>query len=261
MTNRVPRIDTDGDDSVENANVDALTNLSASDVFSAYPLAIGTDTDHAASDHQDGGALELDVAGLAGGNGTSGQVPVTDGAAVAWALVDTANLASSAVTATEVDGSGGSTGQVLDTDGTAGGVAWTLVDTSNLAAQAVTTTEVDGSGGTNGQVITTDGTAAGATWGDVTPSDDAWNHSTVTTDTTASDLDEYLVDSSSGAVTVTLPTPAAGTRVRLKNIDDTNGVTLGRSGTENIDGSASDITLSLYESLEVVSDGTDWFIM
>jgi hypothetical protein len=41
------------------------------------------DATHAAQ-HQDGGGDELDVASLAGGGGTAGQVPQTDGAAVAW---------------------------------------------------------------------------------------------------------------------------------------------------------------------------------
>lgn len=299
MTNRVPRIDTDADDQVENANVDALVNLSASDTLSAYPLAIGTDTDHAASDHADGGALEIDVADLAGGSGTADQVPVTDGAAVTWGTVGSGSLASQAVTAVKVDGSGGSAGQVLDTDGTAGGVAWTLVGTSNLASQAVTATEVDGSGGTAGQVLDTDGTASGVSWtlittsniasqavtptevdgsggtadqvlttdgtaGGVTWSDQStasWTTSTITSDTTASDNDELLADSSSAALTVTLPSPSNGLRVRVMRIASANGVTVARNGTENINGNASDLSLSYLESVELVSDGTDWWIV
>lgn len=45
--------------------------------------------------------------------------------------VTTANLATSAVTPTEVDGSGGTDGQVLQTDGTAGGVSWASVSSSS----------------------------------------------------------------------------------------------------------------------------------
>lgn len=261
MTNRLPRVDTDGDDQIENANVDALTNLAASDAFSAYPLAIGTDTDHTASDHHDAGALEIDAANLAGALGAANEVLVSDGAALSYSLVGTANIASQAITATEVDGSGGTTGQVLDTDGTAAGVAWTLVNTSNLADQAVTPLKVDGSGGLANQVLQTDGTAAGVSWSDVSPSDDHWTTSTETASVTASDNDEVLADSSVGAVTITLPTPANGVRVRVVNIDNTNGVTVGRSGTESINGTAADITLSEFESVELVSNGTDWFIV
>lgn len=46
-----PRYDSDEDSQVENAQVDALVNLLVGDIFSAYPLVHGTDTDTPASIH------------------------------------------------------------------------------------------------------------------------------------------------------------------------------------------------------------------
>ena len=53
-----------------------------------------------------------------------------------------------------------------DDAGNSLGVGANGIDTTQLAASAVTPTEVDGSGGTNGQVLKTDGTASGVTWQD-----------------------------------------------------------------------------------------------
>lgn len=89
----------------------------------------------------------------------------------------------------------------------------------------------------------------------------AWSQSTITSDTTASDTDSLWVDASSNTVTVTLPSPSQNVHVRVVAINASNTVTLARNGTENINGSSSDRTLSAGESLTVESDGTNWWIV
>ena len=73
----------------------------------------------------------------------------------------------------------------------------------------------------------------------------------------------YLVDTSGGAVTITLPTPSADAFVRIKDSAfnaNTNNITVARSGSEEIEGVAGNYTMdSDGESAAFVSDGTDWF--
>jgi len=75
----------------------------------------------------------------------------------------------------------------------------------------------------------------------------------------------YLVNTSVGAITLNLPSPSANAWIFIKDVGgmaQTYNITLHRSGSELIDGVASDKTLSLPSELcFIVSDGTDWFIL
>ena len=83
------------------------------------------------------------------------------------------------------------------------------------------------------------------------------NISTVTAETTASNADVILTDSGSYTVYLTEKDRAI---IRVKNIDSGNTITVqGLLGT--IDGSANITLTSQYESVTVVSDGTNWFIV
>jgi hypothetical protein len=78
------------------------------------------------------------------------------------------------------------------------------------------------------------------------------------------------VDSSAGAVTLTLPTPstaaAYGSSWTLRIQDEgnaaaTHNITIARAGTEKINGAAADYVISTNsKGVNVYSDGTDWFI-
>jgi len=70
-----------------------------------------------------------------------------------------------------------------------------------------------------------------------------------------------LADASTGAITITLPSPAANARVAVKKVDSsTNNVTVD-AGTANIDGDTT-FTLEIqYESYEFYCDGTEWYIL
>lgn len=72
------------------------------------------------------------------------------------------------------------------------------------------------------------------------------------------------VDTSAGAVTLTLPTPTLGLEFRIKDSKGTfgtNACTLARAGTEKIEGLAASLILSAdWGAYTIYSDGTDWFI-
>lgn len=88
---------------------------------------------------------------------------------------------------------------------------------------------------------------------------------TITTSTTIGTTDHtVLVDTSGGAVTITLPT-ASSAASRLYNIkkitSDPNKVTIDGNGSETIDGAATAEMTTQYESLTIQSNSTEWWIL
>ena len=86
-----------------------------------------------------------------------------------------------------------------------------------------------------------------------------WRLTSKTSDYTVLDIDDVVfVDATSGNVTITLPE----TEYQMVNIKRTDGSanTVTISGSGNIDGSAS-ATLSQYDCLTLLGDGTDWWII
>lgn len=89
---------------------------------------------------------------------------------------------------------------------------------------------------------------------------------TVTTTAATYALDatsDYIVLASSSANAVAVELPAShdnGTVFVVKNIDNTNGVTITTNDADTIDGAAS-VTVLLNESYKVVSNGTNWFLI
>ena len=76
------------------------------------------------------------------------------------------------------------------------------------------------------------------------------------------DKDVNLVTAGSGSVTVTLPAPSVGKMVTVKKIDSgAGGVIVARNTADLIDGAISKMLYHRNESMTVVSDGSDWFII
>lgn len=74
--------------------------------------------------------------------------------------------------------------------------------------------------------------------------------------------DVALGNASGGAITLTLPAAAAGKRVTIKKTDSSaNTVTIQRDATNSIDGANTKVLYSQYESMTVISDGTNWFVI
>lgn len=72
------------------------------------------------------------------------------------------------------------------------------------------------------------------------------------------------VDASSGAVTVTLPAvdESSGRRITVKKIDNSaNTVTVDGNGSETIDDATTQIITTQYDSICVMSDLSEWWIV
>lgn len=145
----------------------------------------------------------------------------------------------------------GSTGH--SHDGTTGegpqidtaGIADDAVDADKIADNSVGAAALNVSGdGTTTQFLRSDGDGS-FTWAEATMT---W--SVITTSTTATANRGYFVDTSSGAVTVTLPSsPTIGDTVRVIDLGNaaTNNITVARNG-ENIQGSADDLSVATDNS-------------
>ena len=89
----------------------------------------------------------------------------------------------------------------------------------------------------------------------------------ITSDTTTyapSDEVVILADASGGAFNVNLPTAASasGKIYIIKKTDATaNAVTIEGAGAETIDGGLTELLLTQYDVAQIISDGTEWFII
>ena len=144
----------------------------------------------------------------------------------------------------------GSTGH--SHDGTSG--EGPQIDTAGIADDAVTAAKIDDnavgvaalnlSDGTAGQFLKTDGA------GTISFADAALQWSVITSSQTAAANRGYFVNTSGGAVTLTLPaSPTIGDTVRVADLDNaaTNNITIARNGN-NIMGSADDLLVATDNS-------------
>lgn len=99
------------------------------------------------------------------------------------------------------------------------------------------------------------------TWAD---SSSGFTTSTKTSNYTITGTDVVIfADATGGNTTITLPSAAsfAGYRFMIKRIDSTgNAVTIGRSGSDTIDGQTSIPITQQYTAVMVVSNGAGWYI-
>ena len=74
--------------------------------------------------------------------------------------------------------------------------------------------------------------------------------------------DVVLVNASGSAVNITLPSPASGKILTIKKTDaGLNVVNILPSASETIDGATAKTIVGQYDAVQVVSDGTNWFII
>jgi hypothetical protein len=73
----------------------------------------------------------------------------------------------------------------------------------------------------------------------------------------------YIIDTTSGAMTITLPAPTSGSSFIVKDKGgqlSTNAATFARPGSQKIDNVTANKVYSVdYGSVTVYSDGTDYF--
>lgn len=89
------------------------------------------------------------------------------------------------------------------------------------------------------------------------------NRSSVSSNTIlTNNSDAVLVSAASGAVSITLPSPSNGKLIYVKKTDSTsNAVNIIPSGVDTIDGNPRYSLLGQYDTVQMVSDGTNWFII
>ncbi len=137
---------------------------------------------------------------------------------------------------------------------------WTTVSGSGDAS-SINGVTVSGTP-SSGQVLKATSPTA-ATWSaDSTGAGYTWNFRTITADAAAVDGDYVLADTTSVGITVTLPTVASGAAVRVKRMTGgSNSVQIIPSGGALIDGSGvgSHVLGNQWDSMEFVSDGTNWY--
>lgn len=85
---------------------------------------------------------------------------------------------------------------------------------------------------------------------------------TAKTGTYTIDNTDCVIDCTTGVFTVTLPTAAGlvGQYFIIKN-SGTGTITIDADGAETIDGVANKILAVQYESMTVISDGTNWKVI
>jgi len=84
---------------------------------------------------------------------------------------------------------------------------------------------------------------------------------TASSDTLDDNNHTCLCDCTSNAITLNLPVGVSGTQYVIKKTDATaNAVTVDANGSELIDGAATQTITTQYESITIVSDGSNWFI-
>lgn len=89
------------------------------------------------------------------------------------------------------------------------------------------------------------------------------NRRSVSASTSITNNDDVLLaDATSAAVNLTLPSPSDGKLFFIKKVDSSeNLVSLLPFASETIDGDSQASLTGQYDSIEVVSDGTSWFIL
>jgi hypothetical protein len=118
--------------------------------------------------------------------------------------------------------------------------------------QAFTLPTADGDAG---QVLTTDGAGA-VTWQDGGGGGVSWTYERKSADFTAVAGYHYSVDTTAGAVTVTLPASGtAAAAIRFKLRAGTNSIVINRAGSDTIDGGTSYTMTNPAQANELVDSG------
>jgi len=88
------------------------------------------------------------------------------------------------------------------------------------------------------------------------------SQTTQTSAYTASDGEYVYADASGGGFTVTLPSPSQGARVGVEKTDSTsNTVTIAPNGSESVNYQTDEDLIAQGESIDLRSDGSDWFVL
>lgn len=70
-----------------------------------------------------------------------------------------------------------------------------------------------------------------------------------------------LADPTSGNITLELPPISLGSQMVVKNVGAANSVTVSGAGSDTIDGAATKELTSQYETLRLVCDRNEWWVV
>jgi hypothetical protein len=150
------------------------------------------------------------------------------------------------------------------------GTTWTIDNTAVTYAkiQNVTDNRLLGrSAGTNGSVQEiTIGSGLSLSGGTLTSTGgSSYSISTKTsnfTETATSGEIILLGDTTGGTFTITLPTAVSNTaKITIKKIAGSNNLTIDGNGSQTIDGGLTADLVTIYESITLVSDNSNWHII
>ena len=145
----------------------------------------------------------------------------------------------------------------------------TLKGPPHSAAASYTLTFPD-TDGTADQVLKTDGSgnldwvAQSGGGGGSVPTITSASPGTAYTISTHAGIEEIYLLTPSADISVNLPaaaTAGTGHKYQIKNLAASYTLTIDPSGAETIDGSATFAISSQYESITIVTDGSNWFII
>jgi len=138
-----------------------------------------------------------------------------------------------------------------------GGTNSTATPTSGGVGYGTGTAHAYTAAGTSGQVLTSNGSGA-PTWATATG---GIAYTRVTSNTTLTNNQGVIADTTGGTFTVTLPaTPSSGNQVWIADGGSwgTTNLTVGRNGS-TIEGTAADLTLDISGvEIQMIYDGTTW---
>lgn len=104
----------------------------------------------------------------------------------------------------------------------------------------------------------------GASWLPLPQPTNTVSTATYTINSSHPDYYIYVAYSSTGACTITMPTPTAGATYYIKDtggLASTNNITIVHNALEKIDGANSYVLNLNHASVQLGSDGTNWFVM
>lgn len=84
---------------------------------------------------------------------------------------------------------------------------------------------------------------------------------TITSSTTGTYTDIVVLVAPASDTVYTLPSPTEGRTIHIKKISDSYNVDVAPNSSENIDGVSNNKSLLLNETITLVSDGTNWWII
>lgn len=161
------------------------------------------------------------------------------------------NASSSPITIGDVDAALNATTLVVDDS--------SGVITFNTGTGAYTFPTTNGS---NGQVLTTNGSGT-LSWSTVSGSGITRSVNNISSTTSAGSTasTDYVYNVTSGTFTLTMPTAASNTNRYTIKQSGTGVLTINTTSSQTIDGSTTYTMSKQYQAIDLISDGTNWFIV